>query len=93
MSRVLNLVLTSNEDPVEELFQLIQRNSKPTPDGGMDLEQAEVNVDIGKLHGDALESILKAGWHGVQWNWNAKQVILIAGCAHLHLRVVKPEGA
>lgn len=92
MSRVLNFTLTSQEDPTEELFELVRRNSVPAPNGGMDLQQADLNIEIGKLHGDALKAIMQGAWHGVQWNWNANSCHLNCGAARLELRVNRPPG-
>lgn len=93
MSRVLNFVLTSQEDPTEELFELVRRNSVPGPNGTMDLQQAQLNIEIGKLHGQALKDIMRACWNGVQWNWNVKSAYFtLRSQQFVELRVKKPEG-
>ena len=90
--KTIRITLTSNEDPQEELFRLIQAHNISCLPGVIDLDRADIEVSLDQLSQEGLVPIMQGAWHGVQWNWNANSCHLNCGAARLELRVNRPPG-
>ena len=77
----ITIVLRDNNNPLDELFDMIWVRSVNRGTGQIDLRQSTLMVDVSKLSKDAVSVILKATMYGVQQSWNLRSMVLFVNSA------------
>lgn len=87
-NRLIKIVLRNKEDPCGELFEMLTPFSVSTDVGLLDLNQADLTIDVVHLSTGEMHPLLKMVERGIQRDWNLFSMkIGTTDTVYLHCRV------